>query len=210
MDWDLSRGANQRRFGSFPPRLTGQWPRPTPRLEGRPARALGVPTSTLTPSTSSRSQPSSTRSSGFASRSRSTSRSTSPTPLSSPRATLPKMRTFDACLRAAAANIAVRFAATRSPRGDRGTNLVAISEEYEKAELHRNASFSGRPKIRRMSAGLDTSEAPRRGAPRAINRTNPFGPISWSPKSASGLAFWWALEDSNLRPQPCEGCALTN
>ena len=20
----------------------------------------------------------------------------------------------------------------------------------------------------------------------------------------------WALEDSNLRPQPCEGCALTN
>ena len=21
---------------------------------------------------------------------------------------------------------------------------------------------------------------------------------------------WWALEDSNLRPQPCEGCALTN
>ena len=23
-------------------------------------------------------------------------------------------------------------------------------------------------------------------------------------------AGWWALEDSNLRPQPCEGCALTN
>ncbi len=22
--------------------------------------------------------------------------------------------------------------------------------------------------------------------------------------------LWWALEDSNLRPQPCEGCALTN
>ena len=51
-------------------------------------KSAGVPTSTLTPSTSSRSQPSSTRSSGFASGSRSTSRSTSPTPLSSPRATL--------------------------------------------------------------------------------------------------------------------------
>jgi hypothetical protein len=29
------------------------------------------------------------------------------------------------------------------------------------------------------------------------------------PSRQSVGARWWALEDSNLRPQPCEGCALT-
>jgi hypothetical protein len=33
------------------------------------------------------------------------------------------------------------------------------------------------------------------------NVPNSYKPANW------GL---WALEDSNLRPQPCEGCALTN
>ena len=32
-------------------------------------------------------------------------------------------------------------------------------------------------------------------------------PFPWLPLCPLN---WWALEDSNLRPQPCEGCALTN
>ncbi len=174
-------------------------------------KSAGVPTSTLTPSRSSRSQPSSRRSSGLASGSKSTSRSTSLLPLSSPRATLPKMRTFEACLRAAAASICDRPAATRSPSGDRGTNLVAISKEYEKEDLHRGSPApGGQESPMNVLRKLRTSGLLWRGAPRAMNRTNPFGQNSESPKSASDLVFWWALEDSNLRPQPCEGCALTN
>lgn len=86
----------------------------------------GVPMSTLTPSSSSKSQPSSSKSRGFAIGSRSTSRSMSLSGASSPRATLPNTRTFDACRRSAAARITARRSAKSSPNGLRGANLLSM------------------------------------------------------------------------------------
>jgi hypothetical protein len=56
----------------------------------------------------------------------STRRSTSLSAVSPPLTTLPNTRTFDAFRFAAAAKIAARQPATRSPNGDRGTKLPAM------------------------------------------------------------------------------------
>jgi hypothetical protein len=35
-----------------------------------------------------------------------------------------------------------------------------------------------------------------------------YSPIPWNPESV--LKLWWAWVDSNYRPHPYQGCALTN
>jgi len=56
----------------------------------------------------------------------------------------------------------------------------------------------------------DPSPALRRQAELAGARLDRRPMRRCAPARIRRASFWWALEDSNLRPQPCEGCALTS
>ena len=70
-----------------------------------------------------------------------------------------------------------------------GVNAVEGSDPSRRAPPRRGPQMERREPLRRLQRALS------RGAPGRHARHARAG---------------WALEDSNLRPQPCEGCALTN
>jgi hypothetical protein len=58
--------------------------------------------------------------------------------------------------------------------------------------------------------GVSARSAPKTSPDRRDGRPAEYGLSRFRRVALTLFLPRWALEDSNLRPQPCEGCALTN